>query len=130
MRYQEVVRRYLSVRGASSREWALSDTLVMCVEIDMSPAYARGLFANASSSHHTVGGQFLRVTLFRVPRDGEPRRIIGAGDGDALTPNESANLQAASQWVADWVTGDKDSLPDSTSTAIAQRLRATNGGSV
>ncbi len=125
MRYQEVVRRYLSVRGASSREWAISESLVMCVEIDMSCddlELGHGLFATASSSNHRVP-QFLKVTLFRVRPEREPWVITGAVDDDPLTSGERVDVAQHQREVNEWVAGRLATLPPSTSTVITNRLQ-------
>jgi len=125
MHYQEVVRRYLSVLGASSREWALSETLVMCVELDMSaPACVRGLFFATSSSQRSKVPQFLRVTMYRVHPERDPMLLTGEWLGEPpLTQLEETNLQAANAWIEDWMAGRRASLPDSTSVVIADRLQ-------
>jgi hypothetical protein len=126
MRYREVVQRYLSARGASSREWALSDTLVMCVELDMSaPSYARGLFAT-SSSQRQKGPRFVRLTMFRVYPDRKPFLLSGSEE-PPLTQIEEGNLRDVHRWVEDWICGRRDSLPPSNSTAIAECLRHDSG---
>jgi hypothetical protein len=126
MHYQEVVRRYLSVLSAISREWALSETLVLCVELDLSQSAAHGLLAS-SSSQRQRGPQFLRVTMFRVRPGLAPFLLTGAGDEAPLTRVEEENFKTANQWIEHWTAGSRSALPDSTSTVVADRLRRPGG---
>lgn len=129
MRYQEVVRQYLSVREGSSREWGISESLVMCVELDVSQDTYVTLALAATSSQRRASPQFLRITMFRLsPGDGPG---IWAWDASPVTDGEVARLDdverttvtALRAVISEWVSGKRDRLPPSTSTAIADRLR-------
>ncbi len=124
MRYQEAIQKYLAARQASSREWRLSDTLVMCVELDASPADAFGTITMAEhSSQRRRGPRFVRITLFRLGVDSA--RGWDATEVDTqrgLSREEFMVLDAQRRVVEDWISGRLDLLPPSTSTVIADRL--------
>jgi len=141
MRYDEVIRRYLSVRESSSREWSVGPGVIMCVEIDMSADTYVRMSVASSSSQRRRGPQFLRVTVFRfnpnATEDPETRGIhgidisqidrpdLGSGSG-MFTPDQRAIIQDLRGAINRWVKGDLDALPPSTSDVITKRLQGSS----
>lgn len=122
MRYQDVVRQYLAAREASSREWKISETLIMCVELETSAdIFGTFAFAAASSSRRR-GPQFIRVTLFRISHDREPWVVTQTTDDPTLTSEESQVVRGYRGAIRDWISGLDECLIQSTSKVITERL--------
>jgi hypothetical protein len=115
VRYQDVIHRYLAVQEASSREWTISATLVMCLELDMSRDTYLTLALAAASSKQKRPHQFLRETLFRLHLGG----ITPVSDAEL---DEQVMIQQYRSMLDEWVMGLRDDLPLSTSSAITTRL--------
>ena len=131
MRYDEVVRRYLAVRQASSREWSVSPGVILCVEFDMSADSYVTMTVAFSSSQRRRGPQFLRITVFREYKGtiDEPATFHGidisqVGRPDLMfTADELAHIGQMRSLIDRWVKGDLAELPPSTSNTITQRLQ-------
>jgi hypothetical protein len=129
VRYDEVIRRYLSVREASSREWSLSPALVMTVEVDMSADTYVTMAVGASSSQRRRGPQLLRVTVFRAFYNGpDGDSFHGIDISQVSRPDlmfKADEVAAIEQWKAvidRWARGAIDDLPPSTSRVLMDRL--------
>jgi len=148
MRYEDLVRQYLSIRGSSSREWKVSDRMVMCVEIDMSADTHVTMAIASSSSQRRRGMEVLRMTIFVAVR---PLKVIRhEGDEEApereyhgvtlpmaddatiflpngwmtrLEPDEVLMIQSYQSLVERWQRGQLDDLPASTSSEILDKLQ-------
>lgn len=119
MRYEEMVRQFLAARAGCSREWAISDSLVMCVELDLSVDPLRRI---TSGSQRSQKPSFLRVTLFRFIDVG---MVASWGPGDPEPPwegDEAARLAEHRSDIEAWASGRLDSLPASTSTKVSMWL--------
>ncbi len=138
MRYQEMVRQYLAVREASSREWGISPTLVMCVELETAAEAYLTIAVASSSTQRRQPPRFLRVTLFRR-RDSDGRTMFHGYDvfhdrdlrfslsHEHLSDAEFAAIAERKAAIALWVAGKGD-LPLSTSTMLADRLQRSDVG--
>jgi len=123
LRYQDAIQQYLSVRAASSREWRISDTLVMCVDLDVSQEALGTVTMAEHSSQRRRGPRFVRMTMFRLGDDSA--RGWDATEVDTqrgLSREEYLLYDHQRRVVHDWISGLRDSLPDSTSTVISDRL--------
>ena len=123
MRYLDVVERFAGVLTSSSREWAVTDTLVMCTELDLSAMWAAARRVPAHSERQPKGPMFLRVTLFRRRDEAWVRHDQWSSHQDPLTSRELDLLAIHQGVVDDWVAGRCNELPPSTSTSIADRIR-------
>jgi hypothetical protein len=125
MRYGEVVRHYLSAREASSREWEISPTLVMCVELDASQDGYLTLAVATCSSQQRRAPHLLRVTLFRVHDDsvhGWDATPVPLPQSGRLDDHENVAVAQHRAVIDEWVRGSREQLPPSTSTKIGDRL--------
>jgi hypothetical protein len=124
MRYQDVRDRLQQIsqaQGACSREWAVTDDLIMCVDLDMSTSLPRCPLH--SEPTHRAWPRCLRVSFFRrSERDEGADAWIHAGGADRLEPVERAAVAGRQRQIHEWVVGDLAELPPSTSTVIAARL--------
>lgn len=119
MLYRSVIDSYAAIRQASSREWQISGSLVMCVELDMSmDGY---LEVPAHSSRNQKGSQFLRIAYFRR-NDDATGGWIPMSDVALASPAEREFIEDYRRSVERWIQGQADLSP-STSRAIADRLR-------
>lgn len=141
MRYEDLVRQYLSIRNSSSREWRISDRMVMCVEIDMSADTHVTMAVASSSSQRRSGMKFLRMTLFvaanlgerqwygvPLPLDGKIAAFYSDGvprtlEHVELDHDERARIEWYQYQVDDWRKGMMQALPASTSTEILDKLQ-------
>lgn len=129
MRYSQIRTLYekmVAAQAACSREWRISDTLVMCVEFDMYAAMSES-HANPDHSDRDVRAQLgpmMRVSMFGTRAIGT-LRMVGS-DQLRLQGYSDAECNEASRrrrLVDDWMMGNSDELPPSTSSLIADRLR-------
>lgn len=119
MRYEEMVRQFLAAREGCSREWAISDSLVMCAELDLSVDPLRRITSGSQRSHKP---SFLRVTLFRFLDVG---MVASWGPGDPLPRwegDEAVRVQEYRSAIEAWAAGKLDALPASTSTKVSMWL--------
>jgi hypothetical protein len=129
MRYQDIVRQYLAVRAASSREWRVSPSLVMCVELDTAPDAFGAMAVAASSTRLRRAPEFMRVTFFR--RHESDGRAVFLGWSDAnehpelsrVSDEERATIAQHRIVMDRWIAGNGDLLPPSTSKAIGDWLQ-------
>lgn len=125
MRYGEVVRQYLSARKASSREWEISPSLVMCIELEASQDSYLTQAVAASSSQRRRAPQLLRISLFRVHDDslhGWDATPLPLPQSGRLDDSENVEVARYRSVIDEWVAGSRDELPPSTSTKITERL--------
>lgn len=127
MRFQEVCAHLLqfeAVRGACSREWQIAPDLVMCVELDLS-SYASIPTSLLHTTPRGAGPLFLLVSFFRLGPAGSVHSWAdyAGADGEPLHPDEQIVASEHRTVVREWVAGERATLPPSTSTAIASRLR-------
>jgi hypothetical protein len=122
MRHQDVrvlLQQLIIARDECSREWRLSDTVVMCLEFDlfwaMTP-WSRSV-PEHSERRHGVPPQLVKITFFDVP---STSRV----EEESLSPPARALAAELRTMVSDWVCGRIDRMPPSTSTALSIRLRS------
>ncbi len=120
MRYREVCDRFrdlVAARDACSREWQISDAVVLTVEFDIYEAARMEVGSLEHSRPTTRNLPYVRMVLFDA-------RLAKRIDTAQLTPPELVTLAEMSRMVTAWASGELDVLPDSTSSVIAERLRA------
>lgn len=118
MLYRDVIAGFAAARGAASREWRISPTLVMSVELDMS-IDAMEIPAHSSRRQEMT---FLRIAFFRQS-DEATSGWVPVHDVTMMSQDEAASVLIYRDTVGAWVTGYMVELPRSTSTVIADRLR-------
>jgi hypothetical protein len=126
MRFEEVCRHLLqfeAVRGACSREWQIGHNLVMCTELDLAGYSALPVSPLATTPSRPPA--LLHIAFVRF-RSGEATHVWadGAGAlGDPMVPSEQASVDAYRMVIREWMGGDRDVLPPSTSTRVSDRFR-------
>lgn len=131
MRYQDVVylfEEFAKARSHCSREWLISDTLVMCVEVDMTSMTSMAL-PNHSRRDAVPGIGILRVSYHRFDAEDlvmswcDDAPSPAKGWGYLVQDEERRAVYDRRCSVTSWAMGKVDELPPSTSTKIADRLR-------
>jgi hypothetical protein len=125
MRIREVfdgLAQFGLVQEACSREWRISDTLVMCVELDMA-ALAK---APTVAPGHSVRKHcsFIRLSFVRF----SPGGAVAVCDDDIGMPAaERERIAAYQDTVRRWLIGGLETngggLPESDSTRVASQYR-------
>lgn len=117
MRYQEVcdaLEKMSAVMSACSREWKLSPSTVMCLEVNVFSALRPATLPDHSDTDVGTYRRNIRVMFF----DGQGRQKE-YGDLTALDMRQASEYQAMiQQWLL-----DKENLPPSTSSVVAESLR-------
>jgi|SRR5882724_3118629 len=116
MRYRELADYYsafTTAREAVKREWKLSGTTVMCVEVDLGAASA--LKALPLATQPASPPSFIRVSYFDTV--GLPVSLARLSSAEIAVAKE---MQLA---VNRWMCGEIEALPTSTSTRLADRFR-------
>jgi hypothetical protein len=122
MRYSDVCEVFATAAAAHascSREWKISDTLVMCLEFDIT-SMTRA--PRPDHSDRGNGPRLLRMTMFRKCsggqwcswRDLDPQAA-------AISEDENACAWHYREAVVGWVN-DLADLPASTSTVVSERV--------
>ncbi len=119
MRYADVIERFAAAREATSREWTISPSLIMCVELDMS---GDALFDMPVHSSRSGASSFLRITYFRENIKAT-RGWVAIHDLALMSLEEAAQALVYRDAIGAWVGGYAIDLPRSSSTVIAERLR-------
>lgn len=119
MRFQEVsdhLLQFEAVRGACSRRWQVSESLVMCTELDLAGYIPLSASPLHSAPSRGEGPGFLRVTFVRF--HGEQRHTwTDAVRTPGLMNQAEQNIVATYRGlVREWVLGDRKSLPPSNVT--------------
>lgn len=119
MRYREVCERFrvlVDARTACSREWRLSETVVMCVEFDIFEAARMEIAPLEHSRPYQRISPFIRVVFFDA-------KLAVRIDASQLSPPELVRAAELRTIVNAWASDELEQLPPSTSTVIAERLR-------
>lgn len=126
MRFKEIgdhLLQFEAVRGACSREWQITGSLVMCTELDLSN-YC-GLPVSPTATMQERSASFLVISFFRFSPMGRPQVWADRGDHvEMFIEIERGRVAGYRRMIQQWVAGDLVSLSPSTSTRVAQRLRA------
>lgn len=122
MRYQHAIQQYIAIREASSREWKISPSLIMCVELEIAPDALATFGVAAHSSQSRTGPRFVRVTLFRLHPEREPWVVTSESDDSSMTTEERVVIGYYQGTIRDWISGRDEDLEKSTSTVITERL--------
>ena len=133
MRFQDVgthLLQFEAVRGACSREWRISDTLVMCTELDLSDYSAMPVSPLHTSPQRGAAPGFLKISFFRFGPGEAVRSWADPGEDASgmMGPAERGAVVHYRISIREWVMGDRPGLPASTSTRITRRLRNGHTG--
>lgn len=133
MRYPEVcarVEQFIAAREACGREWTISESLVMCVQLDVARLAAMVMpVAHSSSRTHGRWPSGLRVTMFWFGPSGVTRCWVddpGVDPATDISTGERATIADYRTMVGQWVVGKAQDLPPSNSTRVyeyAQKLK-------
>lgn len=117
MRYPDVLaafEAFVVARNACSREWKISEAVVMCLEFDIFAAARLSMLIPSHTEGRAGMGRMIKITYF----DRNAMRV----DAGQLTPPERVTAAARQEEVDLWMKGGT-ALPVSTSSVIADRLR-------
>lgn len=118
MRYQDVsdaIERMSSVMVVCSREWKLSPSTVMCLEVNVFSALRPASMPEHSDVNVGSYRRHLRVTFF----DGYGNQKV-FGEMTAIDMRSASEYQAT---IDQWMLGKLDTLPPSSSSVVSERLR-------
>jgi hypothetical protein len=126
MRFQKVSEHLLqfeAVRGACSREWQVSDSLVMCAELDLA-GYAGPATSPEASTRRRGAPSFLRISFVRFWPEGNGYSWIdGCLPAGNLSQAEEGVISTYQTIIHEWITDARSGLPPSTSSRLADRYR-------
>ncbi len=119
MRYQDVCTRLeqlLVARSECSREWAISDSVVMWVEFDIAAAVRISLAipGHTEPRHMTRTPRLVKVMFF----DLGGLRVLR----ESMTTTEQLRIDVLQRSIDGWVSGECEALPPSTSSVISERF--------
>jgi len=118
MRYKAMcdsLQAFLAARDTVTREWALSKSTVMCLEVDLGGAVRMVAWPCATLPGDTSGAKLIRVSYFD-----EVGLPVPLG---RLQPKELVSAKEIQVAINQWISGDREELPTSTSTRMADRLK-------
>ena len=104
----------LAARDTCSREWGISDHVVMLVEFDIFSAARMAVPGHTETRHGARPNRPIRITFF----DRNAVRI----DVGSLAPADLKRIAEHAAIVDDWCAGRLAAMPASSSTLIADRL--------